>query len=229
MMAVWLENMAALLKQSSYLAPFLALIAGILTSVSPCSLSVLPLVIGYVGGGAAKGWRAFGLSVTLALGTAVSVTALGAAAALVGHALSGIGRWWYLLAGVLMILMALQIWDVYLFVPSSALLGKSKVRGYGGALLAGLLGGLCASSCATPVLMVLFTVIVSQDNLPWGILLLFCYALGNGILIVVLGTCLGAVQQLKQSQRYIAFSRISRLLLGAFVLFLGFLFFYLAF
>lgn len=60
------------------------------------------------------------------------------------------------------------------------------------ALLAGLLSGLFASSCATPVLMALLTVIISLDQLSWGIVLLFCYALGNGLLIVVLGTSLGS-------------------------------------
>lgn len=229
MIAAWLENMTVLLEQGCYLAPFLALLAGMLTSLSPCSLSMLPLAIGYVGGGAAKGWQAFGLSVTFAVGTAISMTALGIAAALAGHVLSGIGRWWYVLAGVLLILMALQIWELYVWIPPNTLLGKSKVRGYGGALLAGLLGGLCASSCATPVLMALLTVVASQDNLAWGILLLFCYALGNGILIVILGTCLGAMQQFKQDRRYLTFSRVVRFLLGAFVLLLGFWFFYLAF
>lgn len=229
MIQAWLANLSDLLGQGGWLGPFLAWLAGILTSVSPCSLSMLPLVIGYVGGGAVVGRRALGLSLIFAVGSAVSLTVLGAAAALAGQVLSGLGRWWYVVAGVLLILMALQIWELVVFVPASVLPGKSRARGYGGALLAGLLGGLFASSCATPVLMALLTIVASQDNLLWGILLLFCYALGNGFLVVVLGTSLGAVQQLKQSRRYEAFSRVSRLLLGGLVLLLGFWFFYLAF
>lgn len=229
MMALWLEQLSAMIGQSGWLAPLLAFAAGLLTSISPCSLSMLPLVIGYVGGGEVSGRKAFGLSATFALGTAITLTALGTAAALAGKLLSGAGTWWYLVAGALMILMALQIWEVYTFVPSSALLGKSKARGYGGALLAGLLSGLFASSCATPVLMALLTVVISQDSLLWGVLLLFCYAVGNGLLIVVLGTSLGAVQALKHSSKYAAFSRVSRTVMGAIVLLLGVWFFYLAF
>ena len=215
--------------QSGWIAPFLAFLAGILTSVSPCSLSVLPLIIGYVGGSDVKGLRAFGISLTFAFGTAITLTVLGTLAALAGSALSGIGSWWYLAAGVLMVLMALQIWEVYIFIQPAAFLSKSKVKGYGGALLAGMLGGLFASSCATPVLMALLTVVISQDNLLWGVLLLFCYALGNGLLIVIMGTSLGAVQQMKQSKNYAAFTRISRIVMGFVVLLLGLWFFYMGF
>ncbi len=226
---VWLEQLSGVIGQSRWLAPVLAFTAGILTSVSPCSLSVLPLVIGYVGGTEVKGRRAFGISVTFAVGTAITLTLLGAAAALAGNMLSGIGSWWYLVAGVLMILMALQTWDVYMFIQPSTLLGKNRAKGYLGALLAGLLGGLFSSACATPVLMALLTIVVMQDNLLWGVFLLFCYALGNGLLIVVMGTSLGAVQQLKQSSPYAVFSKISRLLMGFLILLLGLWFFYLAF
>ncbi len=229
MITMWLEQLSAVIGQSGWIAPMLAFLAGILTSVSPCSLSMLPLIIGYVGGSDVKGRRAFGISVTFAIGTAITLTLLGAAAAVAGNMLSGIGSWWYLIAGVLMILMALQIWEVYIFIQPSALLSKSRARGYGGALIAGLLGGLFASACATPVLMALLTIVVMQDNFLWGVFLLFCYALGNGLLIVVLGTSLGAVQQMKQSPKYAAFSKISQTVMGFLVLGLGLWFFYLAF
>ena len=62
-----------------------------------------------------------------------------------------------------------------------------------------------------------------------GIVLLFCYALGNGLLIVILGTSLGAVQQMKHSSRYAAFSTISRIAMGTMILLLGFWFLYLGF
>ncbi len=229
MINLWLEQLSMTIGQSGWIAPLLAFLAGVLTSVSPCSLSVLPLIIGYVGGSDVKGVRAFGISLTFAFGTAITLTLLGTLAALAGSVLFGIGSWWYLLAGVLMVLMALQIWEVYTFIQPAAFLSKSKVKGYGGALLAGMLGGLFASSCATPVLMALLTVVISQDNLLWGVLLLFCYALGNGLLIVIMGTSLGAIQQMKKTKTYAAFTRISRIVMGFIVLLLGLWFFYMGF
>lgn len=229
MIQLWLEQLAGAIGQSGWLGPLLALLAGMLNSVSPCSLSVLPLVIGYVGGGEATGWRAVGLSATFAVGSALTLTGLGAAAALAGAMLSGAGSWWYLLAGGLMVAMAMQTWEVVVFVQPAALLGKSRARGYVGALVAGLLGGIFASPCATPVLMALLTIAAGQDRLLWGMALLLCYGLGNGLLILLLGGSLGAVQQLKQDPRYVRFCRVSQVLLGFVILLLGLWFFYLAF
>ena len=64
----WLEQLSSLIQSSLWLAPVLALLAGILTSFTPCSLSSIPLVIGYVGGTGQKNTkRAFRLSLLLRL------------------------------------------------------------------------------------------------------------------------------------------------------------------
>lgn len=45
-----LSQIAEVIGNNMWLAPLLALIAGVLTSFTPCSLSNIPLVVGYVGG-----------------------------------------------------------------------------------------------------------------------------------------------------------------------------------
>ena len=46
----WLEQLSSSILSNLWFAPVLALIAGILTSITPCALTSIPLVIGYVGG-----------------------------------------------------------------------------------------------------------------------------------------------------------------------------------
>ena len=41
----WLNTLSTLIAESMWLAPVLALLAGVLTSFTPCSLSSIPLVI----------------------------------------------------------------------------------------------------------------------------------------------------------------------------------------
>ena len=42
----WLDSLSSMMGQTPWLAPLLALFAGVLTSVTPCALSNVPLVIG---------------------------------------------------------------------------------------------------------------------------------------------------------------------------------------
>ena len=81
----WLDSLSSMIGQTSWLAPLLALFAGVLTSVTPCALSNVPLVIGYVGGTGQKDTRrAFWLSLTFSAGTAVTFTVLGVVASAAG-------------------------------------------------------------------------------------------------------------------------------------------------
>ena len=107
----WLDTLAAAIKNNFWLAPLLALAAGVLTSFTPCSISTIPLVIGFVGGVGTEPKKAFRLSLTFAAGAALTFTALGVAASALGRLLPpGMLRWWYLALGALMVLMALQTW-----------------------------------------------------------------------------------------------------------------------
>lgn len=230
MLNEWLEQLSTLIRSSVWLAPPLALLAGVLTSFTPCSLSSIPLVIGFVGGtGQRDTKRAFRLSLTFAAGAAVTFTALGVIASLAGRLMGTSTSWWYIILGVLMVLMALQTWGVFEIIPSSYLLGKSTKRGYVGAFLAGILGGVFSSPCSTPVLIALLAIVAGQGSILWGILLLLLYSIGHGILAVVAGTSVGFVQKLSASEKYGKVSNILKIIMGALILLIGFYMFYLGF
>ena len=137
MIDAWLNQIAEAISGNMWLAPILALVAGILTSFTPCSLSSVPLIVGYVGGVGAKNTkRAFAYSAVFSLGTAITFIALGIIATSAGKLLGNSSPLWYLVLGVLMVLMALQTWGIFNFIPSVNLLSKSKKRGFLGAFLA---------------------------------------------------------------------------------------------
>lgn len=149
-----LQNLSEMISQNGWLAPVLALFAGVLTSFTPCSLSSVPLVIGFVGGtGQRNTKKAFRLSVTFALGTAVTFTVLGVSASLAGHLIGNAASWWYIILGVLMLLMALQTWGIYEIIPSSYLISKNTKKGYFGAFIAGILGGVFPRHALLPCLL----------------------------------------------------------------------------
>ncbi len=226
----WLETLGVIINNHLWFAPILAFIAGVLTSFTPCSLSSVPLVIGYVGGYAGEDVKkAVRYSLVFSLGSAITFTALGAVAALMGQLVQGIGSWWFIFLGVLMVLMALQIWELYIFIPQSTALSKNTKKGYLGAGIAGILAGLFASPCATPVLVVLLALVAEQGSLIWGILLLFLYSIGHSCIIVLAGSSLGFVRKMSSSEQYGKYTQISKIIMGLLVLLLAFYMFYLGF
>ena len=133
-----LSQIAEVIGNNMWLAPLLALIAGVLTSFTPCSLSNIPLVVGYVGGiGEKDTKKAFAYSAVFSVGTALTFVTLGIIATSAGKLIGRTSTVWYIVLGVLMILMALQTYEVFNFIPSVNLIGKSKKRGFIGAFLQG--------------------------------------------------------------------------------------------
>lgn len=230
MIDTWLQSLTELFQQGGWLAPFLAFLAGVLTSFTPCSLSAIPLIVGYVGGTDQKNpKKALGYSLFFALGSAITFTILGGIAAAAGGMLGGASRWWYLFLGVLMVLMALQTFEVFTFIPSTYLVSKNKKRGWLGALAAGVLGGIFSSPCSTPMLVVLLALVAGGGNPLWGVFLLLLYSIGNGTLAVIAGTSMGFVRKLSASASYGKISRILQIVTGILILLLGLYFLYLGF
>mgnify|MGYP001007730447 FL=1 len=226
----WLQSLSASISANIWLAPLLALVAGIITSFTPCALTSVPLVIGYVGGrGEQDTKKAFRLSVVFSIGMAVTFTILGTVASLLGRLMQGTGSWWYILLGALMLLMALQTWEIFNFIPSSYAINKNTKRGFMGAFFAGVLGGFFSSPCATPVLVVLLAIVAKEGSLLWGILLLTLYSLGHSFLVLIAGASVGFVRRLSSSEKYGRVSEILRILMGLMMALIAFYMFYLGF
>ncbi len=225
----WLQSLSLAIESSFWLAPLLALLAGILTSITPCSLSSIPLVIGYVGGTSRDTKKAFGLSLIFALGSAITFTTLGVIASLAGSLIGNSAKWWYIVLGILMVLMALQTWEIFEFIPSSVLMSKNKKKGRIGAFIAGILGGVFSSACATPVLIVLLALVAGNGSLVWGIVLLLLYSIGHGALSVVAGTSVGLVQKVTAKEGFGTWGKVIKIVMGVGILAIGFYMFYLGF
>jgi cytochrome c-type biogenesis protein len=226
----WLESISAAISTNIWLAPFLALLAGILTSITPCALTSIPLVIGYVGGrGERDTKKAFWLSVVFSLGMSLTFTVLGTVSSLLGRLMQGTGSWWYILLGILLLLMALQTWEIFNFIPSSYAISKSTKRGYEGAFAAGVLGGFFSSPCATPVLVVLLAIVAKEGRLLWGIILLMLYSLGHSFLVMIAGTSIGFVHKLSSNEKYGVASKMLKILMGLIIMLIAFYMLYLGF
>ena len=226
----WLSQIAEVIGNNMWLAPLLALLAGILTSVTPCSLSSVPLIVGYVGGVGEKNTKkAFAYSAVFSIGTAVTFVTLGVIATSAGKLMGTSSPVWYIILGILMVFMALQTWEIFDFIPSTNLLSKNRKRGFTGALIAGILGGIFSSPCSTPVLIALLAIVAGEGKMLWGILLMLFYSIGHSALVMVAGTSVGFVQKINNSERYKTAAKVLKIVMGTAILLIGLYMFWLAF
>jgi cytochrome c-type biogenesis protein len=220
----------AVLQPTSILGYLLIFFGGIVTSIGPCNVAMIPLIIGYVGGSyQLPRKKAFGISLVFAVGLAVTFMLLGVVAALVGGLLGGGTRIWYYLVAIVCFVIGLQMIGVFhLSLPTWFGGAREKVRAKGllGAFLLGLISGLVASQCATPVLAAILTYVMGQKaSLVYGAVLLFIYSLGRGVPIVLAGTFTGVLKNLQTVGKWSgALEKVS----GVIILFVGLYFLWIA-
>ena len=220
----------AVLQPTSVLGYFLVFFGGLITSIGPCNVATIPLIIGYIGGSRdLPRKRAFGISLVFAIGLAVTFMLLGVIAALVGGLLGGSTRIWYYLVAAVCFVIGLQMLGVLeLTLPDwfGGLREKIQLKGLPGAFLLGLVSGLVASQCATPVLAAILTAVMANKvSLVYGAVILFIYALGRGVPIILAGTFAGVLKGFRSLGRW---STLIEKAGGVIILFVGFYFLWIA-
>ena len=197
-----LSNAEHLIATQPLLAVPVVFLGGLVTALNPCVLASIPLAIGFVGGytkGRSKGY-AFLLAVFLFLGIAVAFTVLGLVASLVGTLFGTTSIFWPILIIVVCLVMGGQILLFPNFEMPMPRGFAPKTGGIVGAFLLGGLTGVIATPCAMPVLALLLSYVASKGNVIYGGLLLFTYALGHSLLVLVAGTSIGIAEAMVNSK-----------------------------
>ena len=194
------------LEQISLVSIGIIFLAGLLTSFSPCMLSMLPITIGYMGGYAAESKGKAALqSIWFALGLATTLATLGIIAAALGKVYGQVGFGLPIIVSVVAILMGLNLleliplqlpaWGGTEWIPANLPAG---VRSY----LLGLSFGLVASPCSTPVLATLLAWVAKTGNLGLGGILLLTYAIGYATPLMIAGTFTATIKNLLQLRQW---------------------------
>ena len=179
--------------------------AGLLTSLTPCMLSMLPITIGYIGGYEAKTrLQAAVQSTWFALGLATTLAGMGIIAGLVGKVYGQIGIGLPIIVSIIAIIMGLNLLEALpIQFPSLNDTWISEdlppgVRSYS----IGLTFGLVASPCSTPVLASLLGWVANSQDLVLGAVLLHAYTAGYVAPLILAGTFTASIKKLLELRRW---------------------------
>jgi cytochrome c-type biogenesis protein len=191
------------LQAGSPLAYLAAFAGGLLASLTPCVYPVIPVTVGYIGSRTAGSpSRALSLSLAYVLGMALTYAALGTAAALTGKLFGTVAASPvpYLVVGNICLLLGLSLLDVFHLPYVGAAASRPGRPGtLPGAFGVGAASGLVMGPCTAPILGALLLFVGSRRNVLFGTSLLFVFALGMGLLVVLAGAFAGFLAGLPRS------------------------------
>lgn len=187
-------------------------LGGLLASISPCSLAMLPIIIGYVGGYSHESpAKIFLQMLFFVFGSSLVFATLGVICAVTGKVFVSFAPIYFiLLLASLLLVMGLNVIGVLDFnmpvlikqMPQST--GKNMVLF---PILIGAVFAIAGTPCSTPILAGIMAFASMSTNIMDAVLMLFMFSLGQGLILIIAGVFTSSLKGFKH------FAHISEILL----------------
>jgi cytochrome c-type biogenesis protein len=186
--------------QSTFLVALLgAFLWGVFSILlSPCHLTSLPLIVGYISDQGVRSFRkAFWTSFAFSSGILITIALVGLVTALLGRMMGDIGNWGNYLMAAIFIMVGLCLLEMIpLNLPGIGQFSFKK-RGIWAAFLLGLIFGIALGPCTfafmAPVLAI--TLFSASSSFLHSFSLLAAYGLGHCLVIILAGTFTEVLQK----------------------------------
>ena len=182
-----------IMQGNAVIAVFGAFLWGLASILlSPCHLSSIPLIIGFINGKKNESvYKAFLQSLFFGLGILVTIAIIGIITGMMGKMLGDTGIWGYIFLTVFFIIFGLILLDIVKMPDfNSPSLARFTKKGFLTSFLIGLIFGIglgpCTFAFMAPMLGFVFQ--ASSNSLSYGILLMVSFAIGHMGVIVFAGT-----------------------------------------
>ena len=179
-----------------------AFAGGIIASISPCSIAMLPLMIGYVGGCSKETpVRTFFQLCSFILGTAIVFTVIGIICAITGSVFaSALGGYFTLIMASMLLNIGLKITDILdceipVIIKSMPKTNTKSLFIY--PLLLGIAFALAGTPCSTPILAGIMVFAAMGKNMLAATIMLFLFAVGQGLILIIAGLFTSALKNIK--------------------------------
>ena len=196
----WLVNLGDFFTPATFVGLGVSFLAGILASVSPCILPLVPITLGIVGVvSASTRLRGFLISLSFVLGLSVVYTILGVISSFFGILLGAffINPITYIVLAIIFFLLSAASFGLIRISLPVSLGNTYKAKGsFISVFILGMISAFALIPCNFPVLGAILSLISVKQSIVYGGLALFLFSLGQGMLLIVLGTFTGLIQKL---------------------------------
>lgn len=187
-----MENLTQLFSTQSsiYILFAAAFLGGLISSISPCSLSMLPLIIGYIGGYSdEKPLKTLLQMIVFVIGSGIVFAIIGAICALTGKMFIGNPYFALIVASVILI-MGLKIIGVLEF-DLPAVIKEIPKNNFNNdflyPLILGAVFALIGTPCSTPILASIMAFASISAKISSAVIMLFLFSIGQGLILILAG------------------------------------------
>ncbi|MGU2419686.1 cytochrome c biogenesis CcdA family protein [Burkholderia cenocepacia] len=197
-----IELLRATLEHASLASLGIGFLLGFVFTFNPVALAAIPVSLAYVTK-AREPKTATWYGGMFILGMVITQTLLGLVAGLGGQWVAKlIGREWGLVLGPVLIVLGLM-WPGWIRLPLPAISIRAKRAGSGwGAIVLGASFAVAVCPFCTPALVVLLGVAAGIGSPLFGATLLFAFAMGRAIPVILGAAAMGWLESLSRLQRY---------------------------
>lgn len=199
-----MENYVNLFTQNGSLVILFALsfLGGLIASISPCSLAMLPIIVGYVGGYSdAKPMKTLVQMIFFVFGTSIVFSIIGIICAITGKVfISFAGGYFGIVLAAIMLVMGLKligVLDFELPVLIKEMPKNNTHNTFTYPIILGAVFALAGSPCSTPILAGIMAFASLSANIVNAILMLFLFSLGQGLILILAGFITSQVKSMK--------------------------------
>ena len=177
---------------------------GLISGLSPCTLPTVAFVAAYVNGKQNYSKKSgFIISLAFTLGIAFMLSILGLFAGAIGSILKDVKVINYVIA-VILLVMGLWLLKIFEFEFNNKTFQILPRKGSGivGAFLLGIPFGISASPCMLPITASMIAYSAEKGSMIYGMLLMFTYALGRSMPLILVGTFTDLLKNVQILSKY---------------------------
>jgi thiol:disulfide interchange protein DsbD len=192
------DSIVHAIQNPSFLSVFLAYLGGVLASLTPCVYPMIPIILGVIGASAIDNKvRGLTLSLSYVAGLSLIYTLFGIFASVTGRFFGEIATspWSYLVFGNLCLVLGFWMMD-WINLPIFSSGKTTEKRGCIGAFVIGVLSGIVAAPCTSPILAGLLIYVSTTKNVVFGGAMMFAFSIGMSTLLILIGTFSGVAKSL---------------------------------